>query len=46
VGYDIDPQRVIESMENVKNNNVQKLVHIEQKDIFTLDLSKASVITL
>jgi len=46
VGYDIDPERVIDSMENVKNNNVQKLVRIEQKDIFTLDLSEASVITL
>ena len=46
VGYDIDPQRVIESIENVKDNNVQKLVRIEQKDIFTLDLSDASVITL
>ncbi len=46
VGYDIDPERVIDSMENVKDNNVQKLVRIEQKDIFTLDLSEASVITL
>jgi len=46
VGYDIDPERVIESLENVKENNVQKLVSIEQKDIFTLDLSDASVITL
>ena len=46
VGYDIDPQRVVESLENVKNNNVQKLVRIEQRDIFTLDLSEASVITL
>jgi len=46
VGYDIDPERVIESMENVKKNNVQKLVRIEQKDIYTLDLSKANVITL
>ena len=46
VGYDIDPQRIIESMENVKNNRVQRLVRIEQKDIFTLDLSEASVITL
>lgn len=46
VGYDIDPKRVMESMENVKKNNVQKLVRIEQKDIFTLDLSKANVITL
>jgi tRNA G37 N-methylase Trm5 len=46
VGYDIDPQRVKESLENVKKNNVEKLVKIEQKDIFTLDLSGASVITL
>jgi ubiquinone/menaquinone biosynthesis C-methylase UbiE len=46
VGYDIDPERVIESMENVKKNDVQKLVRIEQKDIYTLDLSKANVITL
>ena len=46
VGYDIDPERVIESMENVRKNRVQGLVRIEQKDIFTLDLSEASVITL
>ncbi len=46
VGYDIDPQRVIESMDNVKLKNVQDLVRIEQKDVFTLDLSKANVITL
>jgi len=46
VGYDIDPQRVKESLENVKTNKVEDLVTIEEKDIFTLDLSKASVITL
>ncbi len=46
VGYDIDPQRVKESLENVANNNVGHLVRIEQKNIFTLDLSKADVITL
>ena len=46
VGYDIDPQRVEESLENVEKNNVGHLVRIEQKDIFTLDLSKANVITL
>ena len=46
VGYDIDPERVIESLKNVEKNNVQKLVRIEQKDIFTLDLSDASVISL
>ncbi len=46
VGYDIDPERVKESLENVEKNNVGHLVRIEQKDIFTLDLSKANVITL
>ena len=46
VGYDIDPQRVKESLENVKNNKLEHLVTIEEKDIFTLDLSKANVITL
>jgi precorrin-6B methylase 2 len=45
-GYDIDPQRVKESLENVQKNDVTKLVTIEKKDIFTLDLSPASVITL
>jgi len=46
VGYDIDPVRVKESRENVEKDNVGHLVRIEQKDIFTLDLSEANVITL
>lgn len=46
VGYDIDPERVNESLENVKKNNAENLVKIEQRDIFTLDLSEANVITL
>jgi len=46
VGYDIDPQRIKESLENVEKNNVGHLVTIKQKDIFTLDLSDANVITL
>ncbi|MBN1804646.1 MAG: LEA type 2 family protein [Sedimentisphaerales bacterium] len=45
-GYDLDPERVKESLENARKNNVEHLVTIEQKDIFTLDLSRASVITL
>ena len=45
-GFDIDPQRIKESKENVKKNGVENLVTIENKDIFTLDLSKANVITL
>ncbi|MDT8303566.1 MAG: methyltransferase domain-containing protein [Sedimentisphaerales bacterium] len=46
VGYDLDPERVKESLENAKKNKVEHLVTIEQKDIFTLDLSEADVITL
>jgi hypothetical protein len=45
-GYDIDPQRIRESLDNVAKNNIGNLVTIEQKDIFTLDLSGANVITL
>lgn len=46
VGYDIDARKVKESQENVKRNGVEKLVQIECQDIFKLDLSKATVITL
>jgi len=45
-GCDIDPQRVKESLENVKKEKVEDLATIEEKDVFTLDLSKANVITL
>lgn len=46
VGFDIDPQRIEESLENVRKNNLEDLVRIERADIFTLDLSEATVITL
>jgi ribosomal protein L11 methylase PrmA len=46
VGYDLDPARVKEALENAKKNKVEHLVTIEQKDIFTLDLSEIDVITL
>src|ERR1700722_6775065 len=45
-GFDIDPVRVKESLENVKQNKVKNLVTIKLQDIFELDLSKADVITL
>jgi ribosomal protein L11 methylase PrmA len=45
-GFDIDPQRVAEAKENVIKNQVEHLVTIEQKDIFTLDLTPANVVTL
>jgi len=45
-GFDIDPNRVRESLENVRNSGVEKLVTIQQKDIFKLDISDANVVTL
>lgn len=45
-GFDINPVRVKESLENVEKNNVQNLVTIKLQDIFELDLSKADVVTL
>jgi len=46
VGYDINKERVEEALRNVKKARVEKLVSIQQKDIFSLDLRPASVITL
>ena len=45
-GFDIDPKRIQESLENVRVNKVKHLVTIKRADIFELDLSKADVITL
>lgn len=45
-GFDVDPVRVAESRANVKKAGVEHLVTIEQKDIFEVDLSPASVVTL
>jgi len=46
IGFDIDPRRVEQSRENVSSGNVESLVNIEHRDIFTVDLEPASVITL
>jgi len=46
-GFDIDPARVKDSLANIKKNGVGKLVTVERKDLFTLDLSKEpTVVTL
>jgi SAM-dependent methyltransferase len=45
VGFDIADERVKESRANVKKAKVENLVEIRQEDIYTVDLSKASVIT-
>ncbi len=44
--FDIDPQRIKEAKANAKQNGVENLVTIEQKDIFKVDLSPATVVTL
>src|SRR5947209_1882203 len=46
VGFDVDPQRIRESRENVAKNGVGNLVTIKQQDIFATDLGEASVVTL
>jgi precorrin-6B methylase 2 len=46
IGFDIDPERIKESNENVKKAGVGNLVQIKKEDIFALDLSKANVVTL
>jgi len=46
IGVDIDPERIRESLENVRTNNVAHLVTIKQADIFELDFSEATVVTL
>ncbi len=43
-GYDLDPRRVQESRENAKRAGVERLIGVEQKDIFDLDLQPADVI--
>jgi hypothetical protein len=45
-GFDVDSRRIKESKANVEKEGVGNLVTVEQKDIFTLDLSQASVVTL
>ena len=46
IGYEIDPELVIRSRQNVSKNNVQDLVRIIQADIFTLDLSDVDVMPM
>ncbi len=48
VGFDIDPERIKDSEANKAKleKGIQKLVTFEKKDIFKLDLSNATVVTL
>ena len=46
IGFEIDPDRIRESKENIRKAGVEKLVEIRQQDIRTVDLSPASVVTM
>lgn len=46
VGIDINPERVTEANANVQKNGVSDRVKILNQDLFTTDVSKASVVTL
>ena len=46
VGVDIDPQRIKEANENLKNSGVGDKVRFIQGDLFEMDLTPATVITL
>jgi SAM-dependent methyltransferase len=46
IGFEIDPERIKESAENIKKAGVGNLVEIRQQDIRTVDLSPASVLTM
>lgn len=46
VGIDIDPQRIKEAQENIAKNNVGNLVKVMNADLFTTDISEATVVTL
>jgi trans-aconitate methyltransferase len=46
VGIDIDPQRVAEAKERVQQAGVGDKVTILNDDLFTTDISKATVVTL
>jgi tRNA G37 N-methylase Trm5 len=46
IGVDIDPERIKEANENLKNSGVGDKVKFIQGDLFEMDLSPATVITL
>lgn len=46
VGIDIDPERIAEARANAEKADVEKLVTFRQADLFTSDISEASVVTL
>ncbi len=46
VGFEIDPDLLKQSRENIKKEGVAQLAAIREQDIMTVDLSPASVVTM
>ena len=46
VGIDIDPQRIKEAMENLKTSGMGDKVRFLNQDLFTTNISEATVVTL
>ena len=46
VGFEIDPERIKESRESIRNQGLEKLAEIREQDILTVDLSRADVLTM
>jgi len=46
VGIDLDPQRIKEATENLKTSGVGDRVKFLNQDLFTTDISEATVVTL
>jgi len=46
LGFDLDPERVKEANENVRGANVGQLVSIKNENVFSVDLTPATVVTL
>jgi hypothetical protein len=46
VGFDLDPKRISESVENARKAGVSGRVRFEQKNLFDVDLGEATVLSL
>ena len=46
IGIDIDPERIAEAKENAKKAGITNLVTFRNADLFTSNISEASVVTL
>jgi precorrin-6B methylase 2 len=45
-GYDIDPRRVAQAQARIAKAGVGALARVEQRDLFTVDLADADIVTL